>query len=179
MSEFGLLEKNKQLEYELHILNIKESFTKEEPKRILLNNEIKEMEEKIDDLRNVLSIPSNNKEVGNVKDAIIRQINNYIKELKAAPLQINVSKSQGYCLENYLVTKIVMDITRFVEGRPLNASIPYLEFTTNKEDSIENEVLINFLTQEIMTINSISSLSHILLLDFVEQFVSRLVEAIY
>lgn len=85
-----------------------------------------------------------------------------------------VSKRQLTILENYFISIIDDEVKRVINGKLRGLISPFLTFTKDKEDSIDRNLIIDFINNEIQIINSIKSVNYIVLLDYYDGFRQRL-----
>ncbi len=173
MNEIELLKKLVDLESTIHRLSIKVKYSNDEE----LENSINDLEKQKDDIILTLDNIEDTSYSKRAKSSIINQINAYVTEISKAQPGLNLIRNQSLIIENYLFSRILNDVNRFLTDEVYTYYIPCnLYYTYSKENSIEVEDLKGFLNNELKILNNIDKVNFISLRSYYNDFENRIID---
>ncbi len=177
MNELEILKRLINLEKESHRLKIRIKIRKNEIEKQGFIDENHQIENEIEDLKNQLKEVENKSSSAEAKTAIIRQLSEYITEINKAGLGLKLLRNQGLMLENAPLSEIYRDLHFFITNGEFGIRTPaWLCYTSSKENSIEIDVLSEFLSGEIQILRKITDPNYLKLRQYIEEFRKRIIE---
>jgi len=176
MKEFEVLKQYHQVVQQLHELGLVISYAEGEEQH-QIQHHIDDLQHQKRELETALINHSSKQDSRASRQSMLSQISVYIQHVQNAHSGLRVTRSQGLVVENYLVGKIMQDVSRFLYHEPIiGTSIPNLYFTYDHDLGIDRESLVSTLKNEIVCLESLNPVDYISLLSFTEQMTSRLSE---
>lgn len=110
------------------------------------------------------------------RSMMLRQLNAYIERIESARTGLRLVRNQSMMFENYLFTSIYHDLVRYTKDEISTFATPYLIYTYSTENTVDRNVLCDFLRNEIVILNRIPSLNYIELINYATGLIERLEE---
>jgi hypothetical protein len=112
----------------------------------------------------------------NAKYQVIEQIRAYISQVSKVNSNLKISRNQSMVLENAFFTFLSQDIRNIINGRLFGLRIPSdIYYTHIPEEGVEIDELITFLNNEIELLRNINPVNFITLLNYYQNFETRLI----
>lgn len=173
--EFKKIELLITLKKEIHIVELNLEYSRIDGKEYLpLLQQHQDISSKIENLTTELQqIDTPNASIL-IVDCLLSIYEQMKTEINGAVHNFPISRCQSTILENYFVSKIDNEINCVINGNLRGLITPFLYYTIDKADSIERQLIIDFINNEISIIRSYGLVNYILILDYYKGFQQRL-----